>query len=129
MSALLDRLQDSGLTPLVLFRRVSGVCLVLLALLVWFGLAPEPAPAADHTAEIEQALSDYEANELLADSAPQQQVTNGWVAKDLLAIIAEQQNAAAAAHSHPDHRVPAMLGILVLGLALGLATSSGAVPS
>ena len=43
LAQLTDRLQRSTLTPLALFRRVSAVCLVLLALLVWFGLAPDQA--------------------------------------------------------------------------------------
>jgi len=33
------------------------------------------------------ALDDAEANESRADSAPQQQVVNGWVARDLLAVL------------------------------------------
>jgi hypothetical protein len=42
---------------------------------------------------IELAMGDYEANDNLTDSAPQQQVVNGWVARDLLQIIALQNEA------------------------------------
>ena len=129
MSALWERLQDSGLTPLLVFRRVSAVCLVLLALLVWFGLAPDQATPADRSSAIEAALSENELNEAMADSAPQQQVTNGWVARDLLTVIAEQQNEVGTRPAPQDLRVPAMLGVLVLGLALALGTTSGAVRS
>jgi hypothetical protein len=41
-----------------------------------------------------RALSEADMNEITANSAPQQQVVNGWAAKDLLAILAEQQNEA-----------------------------------
>jgi hypothetical protein len=97
----------------ILARRVGAVVLVLAAIVVWFAMAPE-----DRSSDISQALTDYSLNEARTQGAPQQQVVNGWVAKDLLTIIAEQQNDAAS-----DERVPALAGLLVLGVALYVFTS------
>lgn len=41
--------------------------------------------------QIDAAMSDFDVNNARADSAPKQQVVNGWVARDLLQIIARQQ--------------------------------------
>ncbi len=84
-------------------------------MVVWFAMAPE-----DRSSDISQALTEYSLNEARTEGAPQQQVVNGWVAKDLLAIIAEQQNDAAS-----DERIPALAGLLVLGVALYVFTSPG----
>jgi hypothetical protein len=40
--------------------------------------------------EITTAIAGYDANNIYADSAPKQQVVNGWVAKDLLKVATEQ---------------------------------------
>ena len=116
--------------------------MIVAAIAVWFLMAPEdpviPDAQAreavkDRAAEIRSALSDAETNEVFADSAPQQQVVNGWAAKDLLAIIAQQQNEALTREEVPapvppvvpnDERVPALAGLLVVGLGLGLVTKS-----
>ena len=55
---------------------------------------PVPAGASKAQTDVAAILSNAEANEALADSAPQQQVVNGWVAKDLLAAIALEQQSA-----------------------------------
>jgi hypothetical protein len=87
-----------------------------------------PAATADFDPMIRAAISDYESNDALADSAPQQQVTNGWVARDLLRTIAMQIEAqsdtldglgvAAAAAAVPptpvDDRAIRLLVVLVL---------------
>ena len=41
---------------------------------------------------LEDFLAINDLNEDAAESAPQQQVTNGWVARDLLTLLAEQLN-------------------------------------
>lgn len=41
------------------------------------------------------ALSDYEANNARTEGAPQQQVVNGWIARDILEIVARQNEARA----------------------------------
>ncbi len=94
-------------------RKVGAVVLAIAAVVVWFTMGPE-----DRSDDIRQALSDYESNELLTSGAPQQAVVNGWVAKDLLTVIAEQQNDVAS-----DERLPALAGLLVLGAALYVFTS------
>lgn len=96
-------------------RKVGAVVLAIAAVVVWFAMGP-----VDRGDDIRQALLDYESNELLTSGAPQQAVVNGWVAKDLLTIIAEQQNDLAS-----DERLPALAGLLVLGAALYVFTSPG----
>jgi hypothetical protein len=46
----------------------------------------------DYGPAINDALADYRANEGRADTAPQQEVVNGWAARDLLEIQARQLN-------------------------------------
>ena len=100
--------------PLV--RRVGAIVLALAAIVVWFAMAPE---SSDRSSDIASALADHELNEARTQGAPQQQVVNGWVTKDLLTVIAEQQN-----DSVTDERVPALAVLVVLGLALHIATST-----
>jgi hypothetical protein len=123
-------------------RRIGAAVLTLAALAVWFLMAPETpeAPAvqtregvADRSVDIAEALLNYEANEARTQGAPQQSVVNGWVAKDLLTIIAEQQNEALTRDDVPapappvtpnDDRIPALVGLLVVGMALALGTTT-----
>src|SRR3954469_8735657 len=79
-----------------------------------------PDESSDRSSDIASALAGYELNEAQTQGAPQQQVVNGWVAKDLLTIIAEKQN-----ESVTDERLPALALLVVLGLALHIATSTG----
>ncbi|PRY47964.1 hypothetical protein LY71_111143 [Geodermatophilus tzadiensis] len=126
---------------MIVVRRVGAAILAVAAVAVWFLMEPvEPQrPVAqvqeevsDRSWEIRNALADYEANEARTQGAPQQAVVNGWAAKDLLTIIAEQQNEALTRPEVPapvapvvpnDERVPALVGLLVLGLALAVATA------
>ncbi|RFU19914.1 hypothetical protein [Geodermatophilus marinus] len=100
-----------------LARRVGAILLALAAIVVWFAMAPDES--SDRSSDIASALADYGLNEARTHGAPQQQVVNGWVAKDLLTIIAEQQN-----DSVTDERLPALAVLVVLGLALHIATST-----
>ncbi|MGY1604559.1 hypothetical protein [Geodermatophilus sp. SYSU D00815] len=122
---------------MLIARRVGAALIAVAAVAIWFLMAPEdPEPitvkgVADRSAQIDQALSDYELNDISASSAPQQQVVNGWVAKDLLTIMAEQQNEAlardtqlAAPAATVDERIPALGVLVVLGVALALVTST-----
>ncbi len=99
-----------------LVRRIGAVVLAVAAVVVWFAMAP--SESSDRSADIAGALAEYELNEAMTQGAPQQQVVNGWVARDLLTVIAEQQNDSAT-----DDRLPALGVLVVLGLALHLATS------
>ena len=100
--------------PLV--RRAGAIVLALAAIVVWFAMAPDDSE--DRSSDISRVLAEYELNETRTQGAPQQQVVNGWVAKDLLTIIAEQQN-----ESISDERLPALAVLVILGLALHIATS------
>ena len=108
------------------------------SLMVGFSQPAEPkivdvkSPAATVSMDslISAAMSDNAANDANADSAPKQQVVNGWVARDLLHIIGLQNEAsaksldavtAAIIDSRPvpaplDQRPTRLLMILVLAL-------------
>ena len=122
-----------------LARRVGLAVVATAAVAVWFVIAPEPPDieggqinlsARKYASLVAQALDDFEANEARADSAPQQQVVAGWVARDLLSIIAlaqadmieslgglaEQNESVASAVAVRDDRVPALLVLAVLAV-------------
>jgi hypothetical protein len=102
---------------LPLVRRVGAIALALAAVVIWLAMAPDES--SDRSTDIARVLAGYEMNEARTQGAPQQQVVNGWVAKDLLTVIAEQQNEAVS-----DERLPALAVLVVLGLALHIATST-----
>ena len=98
------------------FRRIAALVLIVAAFAVWVGMAPD---SGKYDAQVTKALSNASSNEDTADSAPQQQVVNGWVARDLLAIIARQQ-------SDADHREAALLALLIVAVGVGvLAAEAG----
>jgi hypothetical protein len=107
-----------------------------------------PAPTRRLDALIDTALSDHQANDANTESAPQQQVVNGWVARDLLHIVALQNEAQAQtldaiaesliqARPRPapiDNRPAQLLVIAVvtlcwIGMWLAFGSSSAARPS
>ncbi len=92
----------------VLVRRITAVVLALAAVGIWFALAPT---STDVKGAVTDALATDRLSQSQATSAPQQQVVNGWVARDLLAITARES---AAPH---DERVPAEMMLGVLGIA------------
>jgi hypothetical protein len=96
----------------IMIRRVGACILAVAAIVVWFAMGP--SNEGDRSSDVSQALLTYDLNEARTEGAPQQTVVNGWVAKDLLAIIAEDER---------DDRPAALLGLLVLGAALALITS------
>jgi len=119
-------------------RQIGLAVVVLAAVAVWFLMAPsdpEPVSVFDPTSKtytslIDATISDYDANNARTDSAPQQQVVNGWVAKDLLTIMAYQntdlldavgglgdQNATASTLAVRDDRTPALLLLVVVAVA------------
>jgi hypothetical protein len=125
----------------IIVRKVGATLLAVAAIAVWFLMAPAEAKTpvvqtqeqvSDRSREIASVLADYELNEARTQGAPQQAVVNGWVTKDLLTIMAEQLNEALTRADVPppvapatpnDERIPALVGLLVLGLALAVATS------
>jgi hypothetical protein len=120
----------------IIARRVGAAILAIAAFAVWFFMAPDKLAnpvvhaVSDRSSEIRAALSDYTLNNARTQGAPQQAVVNGWLTKDLLTTIAEQQNEALTREAAPapvvpnDDRIPALVGLLVLGLALTLITSN-----
>lgn len=121
-----------------LVRRIGLSAIGLAAVAVWFLLAPsggalgltEEQFVRDYGNLVAQALDDAEGNEALADSAPQQQVVNGWVARDLLSIVALQNEDLLDAVAVNDDRIPALLVLAVLAICLnGLTSATFRFPS
>lgn len=125
---------------MLMSRRVALAVLAVAAVAVWFVLEPvdeQPPSEIDATSRdyldlIDTALSDFEANERRADSAPQQQVVAGWVIRDLETIQAYQsvdllEAVGALGGQEPvvvrDDRTPALLLIGVLAIVVIGATS------
>ena len=93
-------------------RRVGAALLIVAAIGIWFGMAPD---AGGYEDDVKSVLREATLNEVTADSAPQQQVVNGWAAKDLLAIIAREQ-------ADADQRQTALTVLLIVGVGLALVT-------
>ncbi len=94
-------------------RRIGSAVLTVAAIWVLLGMAPEDTTTSF---DISSVMLDDGLNQDRAEGAPQQSVVNGWTARDLLEIIAEQGE-------QRDDRPAALLTLGVLGLALGLSTS------
>lgn len=94
----------------------AAVLLIIAGLAVAVAVAPAKTPASA-AFEVGSILREADLNESTADSAPQQQVVNGWVAKDLLAAIARNDSIAASASAQHDRRVRYLLGLLVVAVA------------
>ena len=120
---------------LIVIRRLSAILLAGVAIAVWFTMKPqtEKLDVAEPTysSQISAVMAEYEANNARTEGAPQQQVVNGWVARDLLEIMATQQQEALELQQQAlkrppapnDERIPALLGLAVIGLAVGIATT------
>ena len=137
-------------------RQIGLGVLAIAAIAVFFALKPAEAEAspslptfapqaADYADLIESALEISELNSDNAETAPQQQVVNGWLANDLVEILAvenaqmvsqldalSQQNVlayeAATAPEQQDERPAALLVIVVLAVALWGATAAQTSP-
>lgn len=126
-------------------RTLGFGAIAAAAVAVWLLMTPPPIDrsartigltTANYASLVEQALSDGDLNEARAESAPQQQVVNGWIARDLLSIIAlaqadlletmggltDQNETVVSAISARDDRIPALLGLAVLALCWGGVT-------
>lgn len=121
-------------------RRLGLGLLSVAAIVVFFVLEPDQTESSsaaltptNYQALVDLAMSDYDANAALTESAPQQQVVNGWVARDLLQIQAMQladllevlaeENEAGQIVAVTDPRTPALLVIAILAVALVGVTS------
>lgn len=119
-----------------MLRTAGFALLAIAAAAVMFAMAPD-IPEAD-TGRFDrltnQALEDEEANQARTQGAPQQQVVNGWVNRDLLTVISRQMSAQieATQATSADQRLPALLLILVLAVCwhgATLPTAGPAVPA
>jgi hypothetical protein len=111
-----------------LVRRIGFGVLAGLAVVVWLTLGPSSArsvPAYEQA--IAAANSSYETNNAAADSAPQQEVVNGWFSRDMQTIMAKQNNE--LLKEGTDRRIPALLLLGLLTFCLHGLTSSGRAPS
>ena len=72
-------------------RKITyGVAVAILAA-VCLGLA-FVGPSEDRSSGVQDILISHELDNQRAKGAPQQQVVNGWVARDLLALQADREN-------------------------------------
>lgn len=102
-------------------RRIGFAVLAFAAAIITYALGPEqpePGNVAGYDRQIAQALSDYEANDARTQGAPQQQVVNGWIARDMLTVLAQQTNELleVSAPAASDDRIPLLLFVLVLAV-------------
>ena len=102
-------------------------------------VTPTLPSSTSYESLISDALAADTANNLRTTGAPQQQVVNGWTAKDLLTIIAKEDSdilkaqgavvdATGALNTTPfDERIPALLLLGVLAVCwTGMSMSSSA---
>ena len=104
---------------LSLLRRVGGLLIALGSVVVWLTMGSPEKSDEGYASDIHAAMFGDRLNQKTADSAPQQQVVNGWTARDLLAISARIQ----AANTRDDDRIGAELMLLILAVAWSLLTS------
>lgn len=97
---------------------IGFAVLAIAGIAVWFGMAPasNDFDASGYDADLEVARLLNKSNEDLAESAPQQQVTNGWVARDLLEIQIEQLSEIGTFAATRDDRTPALILLVLLAM-------------
>jgi hypothetical protein len=84
---------------------VGAVVIIIGAISFLVAAAPD---TSGFSGKLDAAMTESQLNENSADSAPKQQVVNGWVARDLAHIQVEQNNA--------ELRLMYELGIAVVAL-------------
>lgn len=130
----------------VIEARRWGLAILSVAAIAVFLLMEPDAPeegtlnlsAANYQQLIDVAMSDYDANDARTESAPQQQVVNGWVARDLLQIqalqladlldAATEENSRGEVVASNDPRTPALLVLAILAISLVGFTSESSRP-
>jgi hypothetical protein len=106
-----------------MFVRQIGFVVLAIAAVIVVAVSgptePEPIDTSRFDRQVQQALSDFDANEARTEGAPQQQVVNGWVNRDLLTIISRQLSASMETTDPgpADDRLPYLGPILVLAVA------------
>lgn len=109
-------------------RRIGALVLAAAALIVSLAAGPRAsadAAPADYARLLDIARSDYDANNERTSGAPQQQVVNGWFARDALSLQVLQLDDLLATQQAPpaDQRLPLLGLIAVLAICLYAATS------
>jgi hypothetical protein len=119
---------------LIIWARLFGLLAVGVAAVVVLNQKLPEGPAlspSSASSDISTALSDEKSNSDIASSAPQQQVVEGWAARDLLAIVGRETGGlrddlqAAALSEKPDLRVPRLLTLGVRAIAWWGVTAAG----
>lgn len=94
---------------------IAGLAACAIAAVVIALNAPSSSTREDIFAlAINEALDSWELNNGNAEGAPQQQVVNGWAAKDLLEIQTRQTNDLLALTTDKDERGPHLLALLIV---------------
>ena len=110
------------------FRAFGFLLLAIAAVAVMVIVRPPSSPSLTFGSEISEAIADNAKNDLNTKGAPQQDVVNGWVARDLLHISDMQNDVALrqqAAQSRSQERTGWLTFIGVLAICwLGLTNSS-----
>lgn len=102
------------------FRRICAVVLIAGAIGVWFGMSPASSETSSgYHQTITAALAADATHNKTARGTAQQAVVNGWTARDLLAIIAQE----GADPRSVDERPSALLALLAIGLGFGIGTT------
>lgn len=97
-------------------RAIKSVLLLAIAVIsacVMFFNPPDSTSNTRYLEDITVAMADNKANDAMADSAPKQTVVNGWVARDLLEIIAKEN---ATMEQTIDQRPAQLLGLGILAI-------------
>jgi hypothetical protein len=104
------------------FIRIAGFVLLAVGALVSYFML-KPSSPKDRSSEITAAIVSDAVNAKSSNSAPQQQVVNGWTARDLLEVQSNITNDAAKSASEGDKQIAVMLVYGVLAICWLGATS------
>lgn len=112
---------------MILVRRIGAIILGVAAIAVFFIMAPDNASEISDSSDVSRVLANDDLNQSNASGAPQQAVVNGWVARDLLEVIARDQ----LENKQVDHRPSALLllGLLLMVLYVVTSESRAKIPS
>lgn len=105
-----------------LVRIIGFAVLALVGLIAFLGLGPEGEPWKDAHRAANLVLEDDEANAESAESAPQQQVVNGWTARNLLDLTLRAQANSAESDARAQTRLGSLVLLALLAICWGGAT-------
>jgi len=102
-------------------RALAGLVMVGFGAAAFLALSPTAPDTKTYELSVRAALADADASNDTAEGAPQQQVVNGWVARDLLAVLSSQSND----QLQQQARTNQLLLVMVLTGAVLLVTGAG----